>query len=130
MSWNIQNADEVHLSSVGLVNPFDTRSVRVPDDQKELPYFRFTILASQHKNSESQEKQIAIKNSLYRDPSAQQISRDIPTLSPEKTNKSIDDDESSEEKGAYQWSGYLIAICMFLLIIIFIYILHSINPII
>ena len=66
-SWNIQNTDDVHLSSIGNVNPFDTRSVRIPDDQKDAPFFTFTITATQYQGDQRQQKQLQIKNSDYRD---------------------------------------------------------------
>ncbi len=130
LSWNIQNADEVHLSSIGPVNAFDTRSVRVPEDQKELAFFTFTIMASQHSSEETQEKHIQIKNSEFKDPSYSQIDRDIPTLVSKQKKKIPHSSDSLEPPKRFQLSAYLIAATMFILILIFIYILHSINPII
>ena len=76
-----------------------------------------------------QKKHIEIKNSAYNNQSSRTIERDIPILTSDEAKPKRKTNIEDDNRGQYQLSGYLIAGTMFLLILIFIYILHSINPI-
>ncbi|BDS09630.1 J domain-containing protein [Aureispira anguillae] len=154
ISWEVLNAEEVHIDMIGDVASNGTQTIRLMESTTTKEYLTIELRASNRYSDKISTKTLSIKNLAYSPQEAalkrrQEVVLDKKNKTIEETSKPVSkkkkttkqkntrkptSNKSSSNKQSInrrreEGAAYILIAVMFFIIVIMLYIIHSINPI-
>ena len=144
LSWEVLNADDVHIDLIGQVATNGTQTIRIMEEAITQEFLSIGIKATNNQSNETSTKNLKIKNLSYSPSEAalqqrqQNRKKKKSTPSVQKTTKktnqmrtvSVEEEDTAKTLAQQQGSGiaYLLIVVMIFIILVMLYTMHTLNP--
>jgi len=140
LSWEVLNADSIHINPIGQVASNGSQTIRLQEDKMQGPNILFDIQASNTEGAQSVSKQVEITNldyyketkavPQYDTPEGPSKKKKVPQQRKKKKRKKQASTQTNPptRRSRNQTSAYIMVGAMIFLIVVMLYIIYSLNP--
>ncbi|MCH2023308.1 MAG: J domain-containing protein [Saprospiraceae bacterium] len=131
ISWEVFNAEDVHINLIGNVASNGTQTIRILEEANTEPFFRIELTASNSFSKKNSHKELKIINLAYSNidkklkPNQESLTKD---KKKRKTKHKKEKSATVIYKHNNSGTAYLLVAVMFFIIIVMLYQIHTINP--
>ncbi len=132
ISWEVLNADEVHINLIGYVSTNGTQTIRLLQEEETEEFLTIKLIASNNNSEVESKKVLKIVNLSY-SPKEAALKTRLESLSKsidQSNNEPFKKDKESSLAYGNKNSGiaYLLVAVMCFIIFVMLYKIHTINP--